>query len=86
MSRHIATESFTEQLFKFFEETFERVHGLYLDRGTSLFETLDSLTAEEASRRQSANSGSIAAKVEHVRFFLTVCDDSMRLNKVGKVN
>jgi hypothetical protein len=86
MSKHIATESFTEQLFLFFEETFERVHGLYLDRGTSLFETLDSLTAEEASRRLSANSGSIAAKVEHVRFFLQVCDDSMRLNKVEKVN
>ncbi len=37
-----------------FDETFEQVQGMYLDKGTSLFETLATVTAEEASRPVSA--------------------------------
>jgi len=41
---------FTNNLFLFMEETFEsKNHGIYLDNGTSLFETLDTVSAEEAS-------------------------------------
>ena len=86
MSKHIATDDFTKQLFEFLDETFEHGHGIYLDKGTSLFETLDKMSAEDASRPNSANSVSIASMVEHIRFFNQVCDDSMRLHKVGKVN
>ena len=50
MSTQIATDSFKKQLFLLFEETFDHVHGVYLDRGTSLFETLEAISAEEASR------------------------------------
>lgn len=52
------------------EETFERVQGIYLDRGTSIFETLATITAEEASRPVSANCASIAAHVAHMRFYM----------------
>ena len=86
MSKHITTESFTKQLFEFLDETFEHVHGLFLDKGASLLETLDTISTEEASRPISDNGPSIAGIVEHVRFFNQVCDDSMRLHEVGPVN
>lgn len=54
------------------EETFENVRGLYLDRGTSLFETLATVTAEEASTAMGANCATIAAHVEHTAYFLEV--------------
>lgn len=50
MTQPIALDLFTSELFPLVEETFERIHGIYLDKGTSLFETLDTITAEEASR------------------------------------
>lgn len=54
------------------EETFENVQGLYLDHGTSLFETLATVTAEEASTPMGVNCATIAAHVEHIAFFLDV--------------
>jgi hypothetical protein len=63
---------FTEAMLLALDETFENVHGMYLDRGTSLFETLATITAEEASRPVSANCASIAAQVEHMRFYMDV--------------
>ncbi len=43
-------ELFKKALLDCLEETFERVSGIYLDSGTSLFETLEGVSAEEASR------------------------------------
>jgi hypothetical protein len=43
-------QDFANNLFAMMEETFEsKHHGIYLDRGTSLFETLETVSAEEAS-------------------------------------
>jgi hypothetical protein len=70
VSAQISTDSFKELLFDLFEETFEHVQGIYLDRGTSLFETLEKISAQEASRPVSARCACIAAQVEHVRFYL----------------
>jgi hypothetical protein len=63
-------DHFTGALLAALEEMFENVHGMYLDRGTSLFETLATITAAEASRPVSANCASIAAHVEHMRFYM----------------
>ncbi|MEP7287418.1 MAG: hypothetical protein ABI947_16800 [Chloroflexota bacterium] len=63
-------EQFVEMLLDTLDETFENVHGIFLDRGTSLFETLATISAEEASRPVSATCASLAAQVEHVRFYL----------------
>jgi len=81
MSTQIATDSFKKQLFLLFEETFDHVHGIYLDRGTSLFETLDAISAEEASRPVSARCACIAAQVAHVRYYLEVLLDGYLLKK-----
>ena len=61
---------FVEMLLEFLDETFEHVQGIFLDRGTSLFETLATISAAEASRPVSATCASLAAQVEHVRFYL----------------
>jgi hypothetical protein len=61
-------------LLRCLEETFTEVHGIYLDKGTTLFETLESITADEASQRITPNTATIAAQVEHVRFYLDVLD------------
>ena len=86
MAQQIALESYTKALSGLLDETFERVHGIYLDRGTSLFETLETISAEEASRPVSATCASIAAQVEHVRFYLEVLARYARGEAVGKVD
>jgi hypothetical protein len=55
-------------------ETFEQVRGIYLDPETSLFETLDTITAAEASMPVSETCATLAAQVEHVNFYLEVME------------
>ena len=53
------------------EETFEpKHHGIYLDEGTSLFETLETVSAEEASIPVGGKCASLAAQVAHVTFYI----------------
>lgn len=47
MNKVIAQERFAQDLFDILEETFETHHGIFLDRGTSLFQTLAGITAAE---------------------------------------
>ena len=64
-------QDFANNLFAFMEETFEaKHHGIYLDRGTSLFETLETVSAAEASIPVGGKCGSLAAQVAHVTFYI----------------
>ena len=81
-----AFAQFTESLHELLEETFEKVQGRYLDRGTSLFETLATISDEEASRPISAACASLSAQVEHTRFYLEVCARYARGEQVGKID
>lgn len=72
MTVQIPLERLKPTLLDFIDETFSQVHGMYLDKGTTLYETLESVTAEEASRAASSKTATIAAQVEHVRFYLDV--------------
>jgi uncharacterized damage-inducible protein DinB len=78
--------SLRNTLFDFFTETFESVNGIYLDRGTSLFETLDTISADVASRPVSANCATIAAQVEHIRYYLDVLEIYMTGGKPENVD
>lgn len=78
MAKSIVLERFTTDLFRMLHETFEQVEGIYLDRNTSLFETLATLSAEQASRPIGSGCASIAAQVNHVRFYLDVLQQYMR--------
>lgn len=77
MTDSVLRERITEVIFTLFEETFERVRWQYLDTGTSMFETLATITAETASIPVSPNCGSLAAQIEHVCFYIDVFDDAM---------
>lgn len=86
MSKQIPIENLSKPLNQLLDETFTKVHGIFLDKGTTLFDTLDSVTAEEASKSISSNSATIAAQVEHLRFYLDVLNTYIREKELGKVN
>jgi hypothetical protein len=67
-----------KEAFLFLEETFDKHHGIYIDKGTTLFETLDSMTADEASYRASDKNASIAAHIRHVILYLSVMEQAIR--------
>lgn len=70
MAGAISFELFRSELLMVLDETFDNVQGIYLDRNTSLFETLDTISADEASQPVSASCASLAAQVAHVTFYL----------------
>ena len=74
MSVKIDSSQFISELLFLLTETFESVHGVYLDQGTSLLETLAGITAEEASIPVGNTCATIAAQVTHVCFYLDVLD------------
>jgi len=86
MQSTISSDIFKTALFEILDETFAEVHGIYLDRGTSLFETLDTITAEQASRPISERCASLAAQVKHVAFFLDVLESYIRSRQAVQVD
>jgi hypothetical protein len=61
---------FSNNLYAFLEETFESHHGIFLDKGNSLLETLETVTAEQASIPVGGKCASLAAQVAHVIFYI----------------
>lgn len=59
-------------LLPLFDEAFTTHAGIFLDKGTSLFETIGALDAAAASRAVGPGSASIAAHVEHVTYYLDI--------------
>lgn len=78
MSTQIQAEHFTSALFMLLDETFDNVHGYFLDKGTSLFETLTMISAEEASISVGGKCATLAAQVKHVAFYLDVLERNVR--------
>ncbi|HTM00821.1 MAG TPA: DinB family protein [Candidatus Omnitrophota bacterium] len=86
MNPQTAADRFQKEIHTFLEETFDKVHGIYLDKGTSFFETLAGVTPAEASGRATAGSGSVAAHVKHVSYYLRVLQQALRGETLGKLN
>ena len=78
MGNTIQAEHFTAALYSLLDETFDNVHGYYLDRGTSLFETLATVTASEASIPVGGKCATLAAQVKHITFYLDVLEQAVR--------
>ena len=78
MSTQIQTEHFTSAIYTLLDETFDNVHGYFLDKGTSLFETLATISAEEASIPVGGKCATLAAQVKHVAFYLDVLEQNVR--------
>lgn len=73
----IQYEPIKDILFKFLDETFETVQGIYLDENTSLFETLASINAKQASIPVGNHCASIATQTKHIAFYLHVIEESL---------
>lgn len=86
MNKHIPNDSFTKELLDLLDETFEHTQGIYLDRGNSFLETLEKVSADEASRPVSTEGTSIASQVEHVCYYLRVLESSIQKREFGKVD
>jgi hypothetical protein len=80
----IAVDTFTTALLSILDETFDNVHGAYLDPGDSLFTTLEGITAAQASVPIIGEGNSIASQVNHVIFYFDVGIQYMRGENPGK--
>ena len=81
MATQIQTEHFTNALYALLDETFDNVHGYFLDEGTSMFETLATISAEEASVPVGGKCATLAAQVKHVAFYLDVLEKAIRTQR-----
>jgi hypothetical protein len=74
----IQANEFTKALYALLDETFDNVQGYYLDKGTSMFETLATISAADASIPVGGKCATLAAQVKHVTFYLDVLEQSVR--------
>jgi hypothetical protein len=78
----IAEKDFAASLFFILKETFEgpppRTSSAYLDQGGGLFQTIENVTAEDASRAVWPGAPTVAAHCAHVKFYLDVLQRYMR--------
>jgi hypothetical protein len=86
MSAQIQTEHFTSAIYTLLDEIFDNVHGYCLDKGTSLFETLATISAEEASVPVGGRCATLAAQVKHVAFYLDVLEHNVRTQQYERVD
>ena len=63
-------QDFVNNLMALMGETFENPIGIYLDKNTSLFQTLETVSAQEASIPVGGKCASLAAQVAHVIFYI----------------
>ena len=78
MTTQIQAAHFTSAIYSLLDETFDNVQGHYLDKGTSLFETLATISAAEASTPVGSRCATLAAQVKHVAFYLDVLEQVVR--------
>jgi hypothetical protein len=78
MSTQIQADHFTKALYALLDETFDNVQGYFLDKGDSMFETLATISAEEASAPVGGKCATLAAQVKHVAFYLDVLEKAVR--------
>jgi hypothetical protein len=74
----ITDKNLTRALQLLLEETFVKHHGMFTNKGTSLFETLEAISAEEASVVRGRDAETIAGHVYHATFYLVVVQNYLR--------
>lgn len=86
MPHQIEMAHFNQALYLLLEETFDNVRGIYLDKGTSFFETLATLSAEEASIPVGGQCATLAAQVKHTAFYLDLLAHNVRTQQFEPVD
>lgn len=61
-----------ESIKEVLNETFDSVVGMFLDKGDSLWETLENVTAEQASVPIASGGNSIAGQINHITYYLEI--------------
>ena len=74
MEKTIDPQAFLNPALALLDETFDQTRGIYLDKDTSLFCTLDTINEQEASIPVGGKCASLAAQVAHVIFYLDVLE------------
>ncbi len=70
----IKRADFENALQALLNESFDDVTGIYIDGGTSLFETLTTIDAATASKPLTPHGTSIAGHVEHMRWYFEITE------------
>ncbi len=83
MAQNIQTDQFTNPFFMILEEVFDQHHGIFLDPDTSLFDTLATISAVEASRPIGGKCSALSAQVAHTNFFIEVLEQIILGKDVG---
>ena len=82
-------EDFTSNFFTLFKETFEgpppQTASCYLDQGGGLLQSLENISAADASRSVRPDAPTIAGHCEHVRFYVDVLHRFMH-ESLGKID
>jgi len=86
LSTKIDQQYIVQDLLDVLDETFVTHHGIFLDKGTSLFETLETITAAEASIPVGGKCATLAAQVAHVNFYLEVLETYILNKDIGQVD
>ncbi len=86
MSNKIDQQLVTQNLFDVLDEAFVKHHGIFLDANTSLFETLETISAAEASIPVGGKCATLAAQVAHVNFYLEVLEAYILNKDIGNVD
>jgi len=86
MDTMIRQEDFLNNLFSLLDETFDNTHGHFLDKDTSLFRTLETVSAQEASIPVGGKCASLAAQVAHVTFYMEVLERIVVYNDTSHVD
>ncbi len=86
MTTSIESAHFTGALYMLLDETFDNVQGIFLDEGTSMFETLATISAEEASIPVGGQCATLAAQVKHTAFYLEVLERNLRSGRLERVD
>ena len=70
MAEQVILAQLRTDLESLLDETFHTVHGHYLDPRTSLFDTLATISAAEASQPVGDRCATLAAQVNHLRVYI----------------
>lgn len=86
MMKKDTANSLSSEMLTIFEETFTDVKGYYLDKGTSLFETLEDISHSEASEKVPGSPETIAGHIFHMAFYIKVLQEYITDERTGKTD
>ena len=86
MAGGIAVADYRKGFLAVLDTIIEESRGYFLDPGAALFETLASVSAEDASRPVGGHGTTLAALTNHLRFYLDVLIDEIRTGEQRPVD